>query len=152
MWSQNSLSRHKNIPAAYLVLMNETGQVLLLRRFNTGYHDGMYSLVAGHVEENETYTQAVLREAKEEAGIDLILDKLKVGHVMHRKSDTDGSERVDIFYVAKDWQGEVCNVETDKCDELTWFDIEQLPENVIEYIKVALNNIQQGVFYSEVGW
>ncbi|GIK84240.1 MAG: hypothetical protein BroJett025_08620 [Patescibacteria group bacterium] len=151
-WSENSLQRHMNIPASYLVLVNDAGQVLLLRRFNTGYKDGMYSLVAGHVDEGETFTDALIREAKEEAGVVVDPAKVEVAHIMHRKSDTDGSERVDIFFIVREWSGEIVNCEPGKCDELSWFEFDSLPENVIEYIRVALESIRDGVQYSEVGW
>lgn len=151
-WSEISRARHMNIPASYLVLINESEQVLLLRRFNTGYQDGMYSLVAGHVDAGETFTQALVREAKEEAGVLVTPNLAEVAHVMHRKSDTDGSERVDIFYVVRGWRGTVINCEPEKCDELAWFEFDNLPENMVEYIRVALKHIQAGVVYSEVGW
>ncbi|MFH1669466.1 MAG: NUDIX domain-containing protein [Candidatus Woesearchaeota archaeon] len=62
--------RHQNVPASYLTLFKDD-KVLLLRRFNTGYEDGNYSMVAGHVDPGETFTQCIIREAKEEAGIEL---------------------------------------------------------------------------------
>jgi len=62
--------RYKITPASYLVLI-EDNKILLQRRFNTGYEDGKYSLVAGHVDEGETFTEAIIREVKEEAGITL---------------------------------------------------------------------------------
>lgn len=40
--------RFKVVPAVYLVLRRGEG-VLLLRRANTGYQDGKYSLIAGHL-------------------------------------------------------------------------------------------------------
>ena len=43
--------RHTNIPASYLVLMKEN-KVLLLRRFNTGYQDGNYSMITWHLDLN----------------------------------------------------------------------------------------------------
>ena len=59
---------NQNIPAAYLVLIKEK-KILLLRRFNTGYEDGNYSFIAGHVEKSESFTACIIREAKEEANI-----------------------------------------------------------------------------------
>ena len=141
--------RHKNIPASYLILF-QNNKVLLLKRFNTGYEDNKYSFIAGHVDEGETFTEAIIREAFEEAGIKIFEKDLKVMHVMHRKSVD--SERVDIFFTVKKWMGNLENMETDKCSELDWFDMENLPENVIPYIRKVIENIQNKIFYSEFGW
>lgn len=151
-WSPSSQKRHKNIPASYLVLVNENNEVLLLRRFNTGFKDGMYSLVAGHVDAGENFTTALIREAKEESGVGVNPEDIEVVHVMHRKSDTDGSERIDIFHKVDKWSGEIINCEPEKCDELSWHSFDNLPENIIPYIKVALTAIKDGIMYSEFGW
>jgi ADP-ribose pyrophosphatase YjhB (NUDIX family) len=103
--------------AVHLFFLRE-GKILLLRRFNTGYEDGNYSVVAGHVDAGETVTQAAVREAMEEAGVVLRLEDLQVVHVMNRKSN---DERVDFFVNVKAWSGEINNTEPDKCDDLAWF-------------------------------
>lgn len=149
--SDNSLKRHKNIPASYLVLEDE-GKVLLLRRYNTGFKDGMYSLPAGHADAGENFTQALIREAREETGLVINESDALVAHVMHRKSDTDGSERVDVFFLVKKGEQEPFNMEPHKCDELSWHAFDSLPENVIPYIRLALENIKSGILYSEFGW
>ncbi len=145
--------RNKVVPASYLVLRKD-GKILLLRRFNTGYEDGNYSVVAGHVDAGETFTSTIVRESKEEAGIDVDPADLRVVHVMHRDSgESDGlNERVDVFLEANAWQGEIENKEPHKCDDLSWFDMTDLPENVIPYIRKAVECIRDGVFYSEYGW
>tara|TARA_Y100000034_G_C6730431_1_gene323545 strand:- start:488 stop:604 length:117 start_codon:yes stop_codon:yes gene_type:complete len=35
---------------------------------------------------------------------------------------------------------------------LSWFDVDSLPENMLAYVREALQDIQKGVFYSEYGW
>jgi len=147
-------SRHKIIPASYLILI-ENGKLLMLRRYNTGYHDGDYSLVAGHLEEGETFTQTMIREAKEEAGVELSSHFLEVVHVMNRKehvTELEKRERIDVFIRANRWQGEVQNKELNRCDELDWFPLDNLPENIIPYIRQAIGDICDGIFYSEFGF
>jgi 8-oxo-dGTP pyrophosphatase MutT (NUDIX family) len=146
--------RFKIVPASYLVLERD-GKVLLLRRFNTGYEDGKYSMVAGHLDGEETFRQAIAREAMEEAGIIVNIKDLEVVHVMHRMSDdADRSirERVNIFIKAHIWDGEIRNMEPEKYDDLQWFPLEALPENMIPYIRHAIECIRTGVAYSEFGW
>ena len=141
--------RFKIIPACHLILLRN-GRVLLLRRHNTGYEDGNYSVVAGHVDGNETIRCAMAREAKEEAGIVLSPESLQVAHVMHRKKSDE--ERIDFFLAAKDWKNEPRITEPDKCDDLRWFELGNLPQNTIPYVRHAIGCIRKGIFYSEFGW
>lgn len=55
---------------AYLVLRRDD-QLLLLLRKNTHYCDGMWGFMAGHVEDGESATEGMIREAREEIGIEL---------------------------------------------------------------------------------
>ncbi len=135
--------------AVYLVLIKD-GEILLLRRYNTGYQDGNYGLVSGHLEGGETAKQGILREAKEEADIILNLDELTVVHVMHRF----GPEReyFDIYLKAENWRGDIVNMEKDKCDELAWYKLNDLPENMVPEVRAALASINNGLAYCEFGW
>ena len=144
--------RHCNIPAAYLALIKDN-KILLLRHYNTGHEDGNYSMVAGHVDAGETFTECIIREAEEEAGILLEPKNLKVAHVMHRNANPgEQFERVDVFFVADSWCGKIINKEPHKCDDLTWFDLKNLPEAVIPYIRQAVDGICKEIYYSEYGW
>ena len=137
--------------AVYLFLFRD-GQVLMLRRHNTGYEDGSYSVIACHVERDERITQALVREALEEAGVRLYEGDIRFLHVMQR-TNPDGLIYVDFFFAAKRWQGEVLNREPSKCDDLRWFRLTDLPENTIPYVREVLMNhwVNQSSF-SEYGW
>ncbi len=52
----------------------------------------------------------------------------------------------------KNYTGKIKIGEPDKCAELKWFDIENLPENIIPIRKSALEDYKKGVFYNEIGW
>lgn len=134
--------------AVHLFLVKEN-QVLLLRRFNTGYEDGNYSVVAGHLDGGEEVRAAMIREAREEAGITIDPADISVVGVMHRLSD---DERIDFFLAASRWQGEIVNKEPHKCDQLAWFDLDNLPPNVIPYVRRALANYRTGTWFDSFGW
>lgn len=143
-----SKEKFKMPVAAHLLLIRE-GKVLLLRRFNTGYEDGNYSVVAGHLDGNEDVKSAMIREAMEEAGIEIKSNNLQIVGVMHRKSE---GERVDFFLVAELWNNEIVNMEPEKCDDLSWFEVDNLPINTIPYIKRAIENYISGVQFDIYGW
>jgi 8-oxo-dGTP pyrophosphatase MutT (NUDIX family) len=134
--------------AVHLFLIRD-GHVLLLRRCNTGYEDGNYSVVAGHLNGDEEVKAAAIREAKEEAGIEISPQDLEVVGVMHRRAD---DERVDFFLATSSWSGEIVNNEPGRCDDLAWFDVEELPENVIPYVRRALENYRHGRWFDSFGW
>lgn len=141
--------RFKAYIAVYLILIKD-GRILLLKRANTGYQDGKYSLIAGHLEGGETTKQGIIREAAEEAGIILKPEDLEVVHVMHRYRPD--REYFDIYLRAKKWSGEPKNNEPEKCAGLAWFEPEALPENIIPEVKLALENISKQQYYGEHGW
>ena len=139
----------QTFPVAVHLFFLRDSQILLLRRFNTGYEDGNYSVVAGHVDAGETVTQAAIREAGEEIGVDLSSQDIEIVHVMNRKSN---DERIDFFMVVKRWVGEISNCEPEKCDQLAWYPIDDLPQNVIPYVRAAIEEFQTGNIFSEFGW
>ncbi len=96
--------RNKPVPAVYILLEKE-GKILLGRRMNTGYQDGNYQVPAGHVEEGELPTEAIIREAKEEVNVDLSLNDLELVHVEYRPKHDPSGDRIDLFFKAKKWGG-----------------------------------------------
>ena len=142
------MNRFKLIPEAHLILI-DNGNLLLLKRENTGYEDGNYSIIAGHIDSNETARAAMSREAKEEAGLTIHPEDLSLCHVMHRMAD---DERISFFFTTEKWQGEPKNMETDKCSDLSWFRMDALPVNMVPYIREAIGNILRNEIYSEFGW
>jgi len=134
--------------AVYLLFVRD-GEILLSRRAGTGYMDGMYSLVAGHIDGGETLRIAAAREVQEEAGVDIAVDDLRLKVVMHRPGD---KEYIDFFFEPAKWQGELTNMEPHKCDDLHWFPLDALPDDVVLYVREAIRAYREGVGYVEWGW
>jgi 8-oxo-dGTP diphosphatase len=146
-------SRPKIIPSVYLVLIRR-GKILLTQRHNTGFQDGKYSFPAGHLSgDEETLKQAILREAKEEIGVEVNPADLQLVHVMHRKqSDPINGRRVNLFFMANRWKGEPEIKEPDRCNDLQWFGFDNLPENIIPYIRQSIECFRNKIAYSEYGF
>jgi 8-oxo-dGTP diphosphatase len=139
--------RFKCPVAVHLILLQED-QILLMRRKNTGFADGMWALPAGCIDGNETVTEAMKREAKEEIGIQL--SSLEVSSILHRK-DFDW-ESIVFFFHALQFSGEIQNCEPHKCEAIEFFPIENLPNNLVPYVKQGIFNSLNRITFDEFGW
>lgn len=131
--------RFKMPVSVQVILFNQNDEVLLLKRKSTGFGEGLYGFIGGHVEQNEQVIDAAIREVKEEIGIDINRKKLIFKSVMNRKVD-ENTEYIDFVFIAKEWQGNIINMEPEKCSELTWYQINNLPQNTIDFEKYLIEN------------
>jgi 8-oxo-dGTP diphosphatase len=138
-------------PVTVHLLFFRESQILLSRRFHTGYADGKYSVPAGHLDGGETVMDAAAREAEEEVGVEIEPSDMTFSTVMHRMEGDTEDERVDFFVHVHQWQGEPFNAEPDKCDDLRWVDIHHLPGNMVPYVRRALENHLAEVPFDEFG-
>lgn len=137
------------IRCAVYVFITRNNKLLLFRRKNTGWEDGKYGLPSGHLEKNESVLSAAVREAKEESGIDIKQKDLKMVHIMHRRVNHD---YIDIYFTANKWQGEPFIAEKERSDDTHWFDFDKLPQNTLENVRVAFENMRKNILYSQIGW
>lgn len=131
------------------LILRRNGQVLLGRRIGTGFADGLYGVPSGHLEDGETVTAGLIREAAEETGVVVEATDLRFVHAMHHHT---GEGRMALFFEAWNWTGEILNREPDKCAGWRWCDLRALPVPVVPYLADALLKIAEGVPYSERGW
>jgi 8-oxo-dGTP diphosphatase len=151
---RRSIMRAKFPVTVHLLFFRED-RILLLRRFNTGYEDGNYSVPAGHLDGGETVRVAATREALEETGVTIRIEDIAFASVIHRKSNDpllSTDERVDFFFHIRKWGGQPFNAEPDKCDELRWCNVHSLPDNTIPYVKQAILNFMNDIPFGEFGW
>jgi len=123
-------------------------KILLHRRQNTGYQDGKLDIAgSGHIEKGETAISAVIRECKEELGIDVNASDLTFVHLQHRLS----SDRIyyDIYFAIDKFHGNPTIMEPEKCSELLWCDLTNLPSDIIECRKMVLQEYIKMNYYSE---
>lgn len=132
------------------LLFYRADEILLLKRKNTGFEDGKWSVVAGRIDGDEEVISAAIREAKEETGLRLKDKDISIVGVMHRKNTN--SEWIDFFVRVHSWTGDAVNAEPEKCEELKWFKKHELPHNIIPYIKTAILKNHPYMWFESIGW
>ena len=141
--------RYETKVAVFLILtrnVNVKTEVLLQQRCNTGYMDGKYDTAcSGHLEAGESMAMAVIREAKEEINIQVDPKDLELVSVFHPYKEN----YLNVFFSAKKYTGVPEIMEKEKCSDLSWFDIDNLPENTIERVRRVLNNMKNEIVYDD---
>ena len=151
------MAEHFKVPSAVVVMLlrevDGKTQVLLQRRQNTGFMDGLWDLsYAGHVEHGESMTAAAVREAAEELGIKISPENLKFFTLIHKTEKEWDLIFINAYFVCEEFLGEPHIAEPEKCLELKWFDLDGLPDDLINDRKCAVKAYFDGTRYIEYGW
>ena len=125
----------------HALVFDPDGRVLLLRRANTGFLDGHYSLPGGHCDENETVMDAARRECLEEACVTATILTPCLAMPFHGG--------VDFIFEATRWHGEAAIGEPEKSDDLVWAHTHALPHPTAAFVEKALELRRQGVWYHQ---
>jgi len=145
----------RTVSAAHVYLIRENNgkqQVCLALRAKSLLGGGQWDPTgAGHLERDETFTQNAQRELLEEAGVTFNPKDIKFMTLIHNRCSRENSRAHIHFFVDK-WNGEPRIIEADKCDEMRWFDIDNLPNNMSFDRREAIENYLNKIAYSEKGW
>ncbi|MBQ6282953.1 MAG: NUDIX domain-containing protein [Bacilli bacterium] len=139
--------REKFLSSIYLIIKNENGEVLLQRRQGTKLWPGYLALPAGHIDEGENAYEAAIREAKEELGIEIQVEDIIDTFVANRKNKSL-PPYYDVYFEISKYLGEIRIAEPEKCSELVWSNPANLPEDMIDFEKEAMENNANGIKFS----
>lgn len=95
-----------------------------------------------------TYVE-IKREAFEEAGINIDEEDLEIVEVMHRKTE---DESIDYFLYSNKFSGDITIMEPNKCDELSFYGIDEFPENIVPYVRKAIDNYKNNIRFASYGF
>lgn len=143
------MSREEFLSAIYMIIKNEKGEILFQRRCGSKLWPDFLGLPAGHVDKGEDVYQALVREAREELNIDINAKDIEDTFVVNR-INKNLKPYYDIYFVIKNYKGIIKINEPNKCQELKWVLLDNMPDDVIEFEKIALTNYKKGIKFSSI--
>ncbi|MEV6814981.1 NUDIX domain-containing protein [Micromonospora sp. NPDC051296] len=141
------------VAAAVYGILRDRKRVLLIRRSATGYRDGQLSLPAGHLDGGEDAVTGLVRELREELGIEADPQSCRLALLMHSAPEhSEGREYFHLFFSVDRWSGEPFIAEPGKCSELCWVEASALPSDLADYVTEGLAAIARGDSLTLRGW
>ncbi|MDD5337377.1 MAG: NUDIX hydrolase [Candidatus ainarchaeum sp.] len=116
--------------AADAVILKD-GEVLLVKR-GTEPFKGMWAIPGGRIEDNETLEQCCVREAKEETGLDIKVERL-VG--MYSIPSRDPRKVIAAAYLCTVLGGSL-NPMPGEIEKAEWFPLDKVPELASDHGKM----------------
>ncbi|NMB57269.1 NUDIX domain-containing protein [Candidatus Beckwithbacteria bacterium] len=122
----------------------KNNQVLLAKRIGS-HGANTWGSVGGHLEYKETPRQALIREAKEELGIQLT----KISFLCCTNFVIEDKHYIDLGFSAQIKSGTPQIKEKHKIAEVKWFDLNKIPKNLFPPIKRYLEALKTKKAYFE---
>ena len=123
----------ENAELTVLCLIQDGNRILLQNRVKEDWKG--YTFPGGHVEPGEYFVAAVVREMKEETGLDIINPRM----VGIKQFPITGGRYIVLLFKATEFSGEVVSSEE---GEMEWIDIDELSRvNVVEDFRDLLKVI-----------
>ncbi|MBE7089122.1 MAG: NUDIX domain-containing protein [Clostridiales bacterium] len=150
------MEKYKTPSAVVVLLVRQNAgktQILLQKRKNTGFGDGLWDLsCSGHVEYKESFKKAAVRECFEELGIRVEEKSLNFFALVHKRDEECDLTYINPYFYAEEFLGEPKICEQEKCSQIKWYNIDELPADLLEDRKQAITAFLNGNKYIEYGW
>jgi len=110
-----------------VLLVDELGRVLLTLRKLPPEAD-CWSILGGKLYFLEALEECAIREAHEEAGVEIVIERLLC--VTDHRLPSEGQHWVSPAFLGRIVSGEPRNCEPNKTQQVAWFPLDQLPPNL----------------------
>jgi 8-oxo-dGTP diphosphatase len=118
------------------VIFNAAGRVFLSRRGKEARNEaGKWEFPGGGLEFGETLEQALVREVMEEYGIEIEVQELL--DVVNHLIPDEKQHWVSPAFICRITRGTPVIREPRKCDEIGWFEINEIPETKLTIASVT---------------
>lgn len=125
------MTKHKLFRVSAMGAFVRNGRILLVQ--NANKEPKRWQLPGGHVEENESAQQALIREIKEEIGLE-VSNKGIVGMYLR------GNDMAIVFFIDAPGDPKIADIE--EIDTMDWFDLSNLPAQITIRTEAMINDIR----------
>lgn len=129
--------------------MNQDGKILLQRRQGSKLWPGFLGLPAGHIDLGDNAYETAIKEAWEELGITFSETDISDTFVANRRNKSL-PPYYDVYFVLSKYDGKIEIREPEKCTELVWCDLYNLPYDMISYQEETINRYLNGIKFSTI--
>ena len=99
-------------------IQNSKNEFLIQKRVKK--KDGKWATTGGHPVSGETSKQGIITEIKEELGVDIVKENIKLFKTIKTEDDF-----VDIYYLKEDIDIKKIKIQKEEVEEVQWFDLEE---------------------------
>ncbi|MGP3979489.1 NUDIX domain-containing protein [Streptomyces sp. KR80] len=141
--------------AAVIVHDKAANRVVLLQRSDQAkFAQGRWDLPVGKSEPGEPITETAVRELREETGLIVKPESLRVAHIIHGAWGVEAPNGfLTIVFATHEWSGEPENREPSKHAQVSWIDTDAIPEALVETTANALHGyLRDGPEVTLHGW
>ncbi len=117
------LEPHKHIAICVIFIENSKHHFLIQK--TSEEKDSVFASTGGHVDKGETPANSILREVKEELGIDISNQK-----IIECERGCDGKDCYIMYYTKMNLDIDKLIIQLDELSEVRWFSIEKLQQMV----------------------
>ena len=124
------------------LIVNSSGKLFLAKRGPSARNErGLWEFPGGSVEFGETLESALQREMREEFGIEIIVGELLdvINHILPE----EGQHWVSPTYICKIISGSPAILEPEKCSEIGWFSVDEIPTNLTQITRQNFEHYRQ---------
>ena len=136
------------------VMILRNGKVLLGKRHDDPekadselHGEGSWTMPGGKMHFGESFEDTCYRETKEETGLELNVDKIKL--ISLTNDIKDDAHFITIGFLCEDMEGEPEVMEPDEIVEWRWFPLDKLPSPIFFPSQKVLDNYYAETIYTK---
>lgn len=130
------------------IILDKEGKILLGLRKNC-YGAGTWGLPGGKLQIFETFEETAVREIKEETNLDVAVEDIDVINLANSFDLNSETHFIQIGVLVKKYEGLLKVMEPEKCEELRFFDLDNLPEHLFVSTKMNIELYKMKKFYNK---